>query len=283
MITLPLILSLALCAPLQATWYVDDDADCLAADGSFQWPFCTLQDALNAASSGDRIWILPGTYAAQRSLILQKPGLTFSAVVPGTASIQVLSALADVTLEGLVGTQWVSDKAAITLSSCVVDRMRGNGTLEANHSRFREIDYWGRINLDRCLVTYELRAAPEGASWPSTIVELRHCTVKLVTHLNGGGLIYSSIVDTIANYPDWGELGAWYLGFDSCINYWWQLTPRHCIQANPRLDPVTYRPLKRSPCIDTGGEAGGVDGDLDGLAVWDMGAFEYQHPRAHGQ
>lgn len=283
MITLPLILSLALCAPLQATWYVDDDADCLAADGSFQWPFCTLQDALNAASSGDRILLLPGDYAPAQTPLTRCP-VSIEAVAPGSAVLHRFSTYHDVSMRGIVMPGVIHGHGVhLSLEWCDADSVAGNGTLTANHCRFKAVDWWHRITLERCLVTYELRAAPNGTEWPSTIVELRHCTVKLVTHLNGGGLIYSSIVDTIANYPDWGELGAWYLGFDSCINYWWQLTPRHCIQANPRLDPVTYRPLKRSPCIDTGGEAGGVDGDLDGLAVWDMGAFEYQHPRAHGQ
>ncbi|MEQ8766847.1 MAG: hypothetical protein RL885_23235 [Planctomycetota bacterium] len=274
-----LILSLALCVPLQTTWFVDDDADCTIANGSHRRPFCTLQDALDASSPGDRVLLFPGSYSGSSA---HHP-LNIEAVTPGSVTIGHLN-LRGGSIRGLEITGNVSaPDSDLSLEWCDVGSVLGNGTLTADHCRFQSIDWWHRITLERCLVTYELRAAPNGPDWPSTVTELRHCTINRIKHLDGGGLLYSSIVYDLKNFPDWGEYGGWYLGFDSCVRSYYQLSPTRCLTGiNPQLD-LDWKPMKHSPCIDASNEPGGVDGDLDGAAVWDMGCFEYQHPRAYGQ
>ncbi len=60
-----LLLSLGPVPVAQAatTWYVDDDNCPGSGDGSSGNPFCTIQEAVTAASSGDTINVAAGTYA----------------------------------------------------------------------------------------------------------------------------------------------------------------------------------------------------------------------------
>jgi hypothetical protein len=51
------------------TWHVDAQAACLAADGSAARPYCTFDQAYNAASPGDTILIRSGVYAIWTTLL----------------------------------------------------------------------------------------------------------------------------------------------------------------------------------------------------------------------
>ena len=74
-----MLLDLALSVALGATavvvatsmqeWYVDVDASgCATGTGSRSNPFCSIMEAVNAASDGDRIHIAPGTYVENLTL-----------------------------------------------------------------------------------------------------------------------------------------------------------------------------------------------------------------------
>jgi len=73
--TVLLAASLASLAPAQTDWYVDGaSTQCVAANGTQAAPFCTIGQAVGAASSGDTIHIAPGTYFEHLST---GKGLTF--------------------------------------------------------------------------------------------------------------------------------------------------------------------------------------------------------------
>ena len=48
-------------ANAQTTWHVDDDNAC-PGTGSLVNPFCSIQPGINAAVSGDKVLVAPGTY-----------------------------------------------------------------------------------------------------------------------------------------------------------------------------------------------------------------------------
>ncbi|MCK4818591.1 hypothetical protein KA005_22665, partial [bacterium] len=52
------------CSSQATTWYVDDTGDDVVGLGSEIDPFRDLQAAIDSASDGDRILLMPGTYEA---------------------------------------------------------------------------------------------------------------------------------------------------------------------------------------------------------------------------
>ena len=59
---IPAVLTLSTAAPTRTTWYVDA-VNCEAgADGSRENPFCTIQEAVDVATSGDLVLVAAGDY-----------------------------------------------------------------------------------------------------------------------------------------------------------------------------------------------------------------------------
>lgn len=59
-------------AHAQSQWYVDDDdPNCCntAGCGTSCSPFCTIEDATDAAVAGDTVWVRPGTYTGDNGEI----------------------------------------------------------------------------------------------------------------------------------------------------------------------------------------------------------------------
>jgi len=76
-VLIALVVVLALAATASVTWasgpwYVDDDCG-PSPDGSATNPFCTIQDAVDAASDGDTIYVANGNYNATTSNSTERP------------------------------------------------------------------------------------------------------------------------------------------------------------------------------------------------------------------
>jgi hypothetical protein len=107
----------ALLAPVAsaADWYVDASyANCSSSTGSASQPFCTVQAAVQAASSGDSIHVAPGTYSGpitvDRSLTLLGTQGKAVTVLTGNSASVVLTVTSSLTvdLEGFTVQDGVS-------------------------------------------------------------------------------------------------------------------------------------------------------------------------------
>ena len=61
-LTLATVLAMSVAAMGQTTWYVDDDCPGPSYVGTPADPFCSIQDAIDAAADGDTVLVLPGIY-----------------------------------------------------------------------------------------------------------------------------------------------------------------------------------------------------------------------------
>jgi parallel beta-helix repeat protein len=102
--------TLVMAVPVAAatTWYVDDDNCPGPGSGSVGDPFCTIQTAVSAASSGDTIYVHAGTYfehvTIDKSLTLQGEDRN-TTIVDGSESGNVIYVTANyVTICGLTAT-----------------------------------------------------------------------------------------------------------------------------------------------------------------------------------
>lgn len=126
--------------------------------------------------------------------------------------------------------------------------------------------------------------------------KVRHCTIVSNVALIGGGL-YGSLAGTVENSIIYFNSSNWFVTGNAAFSHSC-LTPQPAGSGNVTNDPKLasgtdqYWHLQGgSPCIDTGSNLVAVgddvssvprplDGDNDGNAVSDIGAFEYVHSQA---
>jgi hypothetical protein len=134
-------------AAAQATIYVDDDACPGPGSGTQSDPYCSIQDAIDAAASGDTVYVAAGTYAEQltidKSLTLEGEAGTYPAIRPELNSASkydtVITVRADdVTIRGfdisnalgVIGSSmehhaiwdgsWTLGPSGLTVDGCVI-------------------------------------------------------------------------------------------------------------------------------------------------------------------
>ena len=155
-----LLLALLLVSPPAETsrdWHVDngEDVKCELADGSSERPFCSVQDALDAASDGDRILIAKGTYRESLSStkdleLIGLAGYARTILEAGQPQETTLSlsggkrtTLRELTIQGggLTGISVRSSGATLLVERCLVqdntndaDGARGGGIAATNAS-----------------------------------------------------------------------------------------------------------------------------------------------------
>jgi hypothetical protein len=123
----------------QPPWYVNDDTCPAVGDGSAGNPFCSIQDAIDAASAGDTINVAAGTYTITAAIDVNK-GVTITGntttpenvVVTYSAPSQTLDCFDmqanNMTVQGIkvvhgrYGFNFAAtDPTGCTISNCVID------------------------------------------------------------------------------------------------------------------------------------------------------------------
>ncbi|MBN1186127.1 MAG: right-handed parallel beta-helix repeat-containing protein [Bacteroidales bacterium] len=133
------------------TWYVDNINDC-SGTGSFDSPFCKIEDAVTVAVNGDTIFVKEGIYEysgyIETSPIILKPGITLkgenvdSTIIYGDETwnvVGIISGADNSIIDGFTfnGTSVVlpimCDSTSPTIQNCIFD-VSGNGVICKNNA-----------------------------------------------------------------------------------------------------------------------------------------------------
>ncbi len=93
MIACAVIVMVAVTAPAQTTWFVDDDNCPGPGSGTQADPFCSIQDGIDTAAGGDKILIAEGTY--YENVVVDKPiallgASRYATIIDGSGTGDVL-------------------------------------------------------------------------------------------------------------------------------------------------------------------------------------------------
>jgi len=211
-VVLVLSLSLMTTVPVaaQTTWYVDDATCPSTGSGTSGDPFCSIQDAIDAASAGDTINVAAGTYYENITL---KNG------------VEVLGAGASVTT--IQGTGAGSVVTAISVSSST--KLDGFTITGGNAINGGGMYNWSSsLVVTNCTFSANLAAAYGGGmcnSWYSSPT-VTNCTFSANSAMHGGGMNNDYSSPTVTNCTFSGNSATWYGG--GMRNYYSSPTVTNC-------------------------------------------------------
>ncbi len=166
---------LVLCLPLRGTaqdiWFVDDDNCPGPGSGTAKNPYCKIQDAIDAASDGDKIVVFVGTYA--ENISFQGKAITVQSIDPHNAEIVQATII-----DGSDASQETTEGSAVTFSNS-----------EGNQSILDGLSLTGGIGFNPIF----LRRHGGGIYCAGSSPLIRNCRIfeNHVTH-EGGGLFLAS-------------------------------------------------------------------------------------------
>jgi T5SS/PEP-CTERM-associated repeat protein len=274
-----------------------------------------VQDAINAAADGDTVTVAAGTYTLDseisitNAITLKSSDGAAATILDGNAQTRVLYlANEGILVDGFTITNgYCTEKGGGaycydggTLAHCIIS---GNKT-----EIFGGGCYYG--TQTNCIITGNTSVQSGGGSFKSTQINCLiadnqaligggcyrgtqvNCTIAGNTTESTGGGCYAGVQTNCIVYFNTNEAGGVDNGYDSSMTTCCT-TPAASGTGNITNNPCfadaahgDYSLLCSSPCIDAGttsdqttdidGNARCVDGDFDGTAVPDIGAYEYQ-------
>ena len=283
-------LATSLSAIAQTTWFVDAGA-VPPGLGTPAQPFVSIQNAVNAAASGDTILVGAGAYSESiddlgKSLAIEGEGAGRTEVSQGGDVLRLSGHFARVSDVSLVGSLRIVGNGAV-VDSCVLPNPTGTAV-------------WAEFGASATLRGAVIHDSSVALRLRSAAITLANCAFA-----ENNTDIFSSWT-TFAN-PSHGALSAWNTIFTSSIQHSASGFPpvaifAHCcfggtlpafgplvggVVADPRfVDPTggDFRILPSSPCLDAGTNLAPVMPvlDIDGEPRIAQGAIDIGVDELHG-
>jgi parallel beta-helix repeat protein len=280
-----MLFSLMIGSASAKTWYVDDDS----ASGI---DFTNIQNAIDAASDGDTVFVHKGTYYENINLkdgiIMQGEGADVTTIDGGGDTVVVEAGNSTIAGFTITGGDWGIFSG---YSSPIITNNIISGNIELG------ILCWSSEIISNNIISNSQSGIYCSGSSPII-------TNNIITENSIEGIFCEGSSPTITNnIITSNELGiscdisspaisyndVWDNGEDKEDNYHGCVAGIGDITADPLfIDPTNsdYHLQAGSPCIDAGTNEGApstdfdgnprpMDGDGDGIAIIDMGAFEY--------
>jgi hypothetical protein len=178
--------------------FVDKTAGAYAADGTIQFPYNSIQSAITAASSGDLVYVYPGTYTEQITMKAGVPVVGMNredCIVTATSNPVVACGTVDAVMTSMTVTSATSGVVGVACTSPAGSvTFRDMAFLETGNFSAARVDITAggaEFLFDDCFfdvvsnTTHRVLDTGNG-SFIGTL-ECRNCIFKGVVDLGGGG------------------------------------------------------------------------------------------------
>jgi len=183
---------IAVSAAQAAVWYVDSGVSSSGAGTGWGQPFKTIQEAVNAASPSDELWIKRGTYALSASINIAKP-LSLYGGFSGVESQRVHRDLLNSTI---IDGQYSVRCLNITSSGVMIDGLTiRNGCASNNFGggAYISITDYGTVSFVNCKILVNVASYAGGGIYDfGASLFVRNCLIAYndSNSSSGGGGVY---------------------------------------------------------------------------------------------